>query len=105
MKKIIFLTPPNVRYGFELTGVEQYIVEKGETESIIEKVLSEKETGIVVIDERLAADISEEKMKILEKKWFGIVLILPSPERIIDESKDPLIRLLKRTLGYYMRIK
>lgn len=105
MKKIIFITPLDVRYGFGLTGVEHYFVGKGEIEGLLERILSEKETGVVVIDERLTEDISEEKIRILEEKWFGIVLILPSPKGIMDESKDPLMRLLKRTLGYYMRIK
>jgi V/A-type H+-transporting ATPase subunit F len=105
MKKIIFITPSDARYGFELAGAEQYVAGGSEIEDLLEKFLSEKETGVVIIDERLAADIPDEKLRILEEKWFGIVLILPSPEDTIEESKDPLTRLLKKTLGYYMRIK
>jgi vacuolar-type H+-ATPase subunit F/Vma7 len=104
MKKVIVITPKDAEYGFSIAGATQYVIEEEEIEDLLKRVLEDKDAGVIIIDERLITKIEKESLRDLEKKWFGLLLILPSPEKI-DETKDPIMRLLKKTLGYYIKIK
>lgn len=101
---MVFITPRDAKYGFSLAGARQFVIEKTETEDILRRLSEDKDLGVVVIDERLIEGIDEEKLRSLEERFRGIMQILPSPDRF-DEKKDYIMRLIKRTLGYYMRIR
>ena len=105
MKKIAFITPPEVEYAFELTGVRQYVSREEEAEITLLNTLKESETGLIVIDERLLRGLTEERLKEIEKSWGGIILVLPSPERPEVEVEDFAARLIKRAIGYHVKLK
>ena len=111
MKKIAFITPPDANYGFSLTGVTQYAVEMPEFERTLKKAMDEPENGLVIIDERLvgagrdALGVSEERMRELEQAWHGILLVLPSPVKPPAEAEDYAARLIRRAIGYHVRLK
>lgn len=106
MKKVVVLTPHDVRYGFTLAGVDQRPVSPAEEEGLLQKVIADPDTGIVVIDERLIAGIGEERIRELEKHWEGIVVVMPAPENgdgATDE--DYALRLIRRAIGYHVRLQ
>lgn len=105
MKKIVFLTPPEAEYGFRLTGLKHYISEGGDAEKILHAVVNEPDTGLVIIDERLLKEIGEETIRGIENRWNGILLILPSPERPEVEIEDYATRLIRRAIGYHVRLR
>lgn len=105
MKKIVFITPKNAEYGFSLAGVTQYAVTKKEAEGILKNALGEPDTGVIVIDERLTKGIDEDEMREMEKKWYGVLLILPAPEKPVVEMEDYALRLMKRAIGYHVRLR
>lgn len=105
MKKIVFITPKDAEYGFSLAGVTQYAVTAIEVEAALKKALEEPDAGVVVIDERLTKGMSEERIREIEEKWYGVFLILPAPEKAVMEIEDYTLRLIKRAIGYHMRIK
>lgn len=104
MKKIIFISPKDVEHGFSLTAVTQYAIDIEDVEDTLKKVISEPDTGVVIIDERLIKGISEEKLRAMEERWFGVLLILPAPERIGPEEEDYALRLIRRAIGYHVRL-
>lgn len=104
MKKIIFITPPDAEYGFSLSGVIQYNVNVEEAEEVLKTVIAEPDTGVVVIDERLIKGINEERLRGMEERWYGILLILPAPERVGVEVEDYAMRLIRRAIGYHVRL-
>lgn len=104
MKKIVFMTPDDAIFGFRLTGVDHHVVERGKAEESLFKIIGEKDTGLVIIDERLLSDIAEEKIRDIERSWHGIMLILPSPERTPAELEDYAARLIRRAVGYHVRL-
>ena len=104
MKRIAFITPPEAEHAFELTGVRQYISSEKEVEITLLNILKEPETGLIVIDERLLRGIAEERLKEIEKSWGGILLVLPSPERPEAEVEDFAARLIKRAIGYHVKL-
>ena len=61
MKKIAFITSEDAEYGFKLTGVNQYIAKKETIISMLEKIIREPDTGLVIIDERLRTRNAPQK--------------------------------------------
>lgn len=104
MKRIVFLTPHDAEYGFSLAGVVQNVITEEEAEPKLRSLLSEPDTGLVVIDERLISGISDERLRELESKWYGVLLILPAPERAAVEVEDYALRLIRRAIGYHVKI-
>lgn len=104
MKKIVFITPPDAEYGFNLTGVTQYSVDVEEIEEVLKSVMAEPDTGVVVVDERLIKGINEERLRGMEERWHGVLLVLPAPERAGIEVEDYAMRLIKRAIGYHVRL-
>lgn len=111
MKKIAFITPLDAKYGFGLTGVPQYAVEMPKFEEALKKIMDESENGLVIIDERLVgggrdvSGVSEERMRELEQAWHGILLVLPSPVRPPAQAEDYAARLIRRAIGYHVRLR
>lgn len=105
MKKISFITPPDASYGFSLGGISQHAVQVGDAEETLQKVLAEPDSGLVIIDERLLQGMTEERIRELEHGWSGILLVLPSPEKPPAEIEDYAARLIRRAVGYHVRLK
>ncbi len=104
MKRIVFLTPQDAEYGFSLAGVVQNVITVEEAESKLRSLLGESEIGLVVIDERLTTDIGYDRLRELENRWYGVLLILPAPEKAAVETEDYAARLIRRAIGYHVKI-
>jgi len=105
LKKIVFITPKDAEYGFSLAGVTQYAVSEGDAEDTLKKALGEPDAGVVVIDERLTKGINDEEIREMEDKWYGVLLILPAPEKPVVEMEDYALRLIRRAIGYHVRLR
>ncbi len=111
MKKIAFITPLDVQYGFSLTGIPQYAVDAPALEETLKKIMEDPDNGLAVIDERLiaggqeAAGMAEERLRELEHAWQGILLVMPSPVKPPAEAEDYAARLIRRAIGYHVRLK
>jgi len=105
MKKIAFITPPDASYGFSLSGVPQYAVKAVDAERTLIRTMSETDTGLIIIDERQLQSMPEERIRELEHGWQGILLVLPSPEKPPAEIEDYAARLIRRAIGYHVRLK
>lgn len=104
MKKIAFITPADAEFGFRLTGTDQYIADKDNLIVVLKGVAADPDTGLIMIDERLIDSETEEMMKDIERSWHGILLVLPSPERAAAEIEDYASRLIRRAIGYHVRL-
>jgi vacuolar-type H+-ATPase subunit F/Vma7 len=105
MKKIVCLTPGGEEYGFSLAGANQYTIGVEELEDTLKSLMLDAETGLVVIDERLIKGITREKLREIEKRWYGILLVLPAPQKLGVEVEDYAMSLIKRAIGYHVRLK
>lgn len=111
MRRIAFITPPDGEYGFSLTGIRQVVCLVDDTEDSLRKTMEETENGLVIIDERLinsgrdSRGLTEERLRELEHRWQGILLVLPSPEKPPPETEDYAARLIRRAIGYHVRLK
>ena len=104
MKKIVFITQGDAEFGFGLAGMSQYIAGQEEAEDRLKEIMSEPDTGLIIIDERMIKRIDDEKMRKMEERWHGILLVLPSPLRPAAEIEDYAARLIRRAIGYHVRL-
>lgn len=104
MKKIVFITPRDAQYGFSLAGLTQYAIDPGETETVLKEVVAEPDSGLLIVDERLIRGDLEEHLRERERNWDGILLVLPSPEKLPPEAEDYAARLIRRAIGYHVRL-
>ena len=58
---------------------------------------------MIIIDERLTRGINTEKLREMEERWYGVLLILPAPERV-GEEEDYAVRLIRKAIGYHVRL-
>ena len=103
MKGIVFLTPPDARYGFDLTGVRQQVVGAPGLEASLGELTGDPRIGVIVVDERLIGPAAEERLGRLERLWHGLLVVLPAPEPRGEEGEDYALRLIRRAIGYQVR--
>lgn len=104
MKGVTILTPADARYGFSLAGVTQLVLTPEEAEGALQGLLDDPQTGVVAIDERLVQGMEEGRFRELERRWYGVLLVLPAPQGGEGET-DYFERLIRRALGYHVRLK
>jgi len=105
MKKVAFLTGPGTRYGFGLTGVRHFIAVPKDLEATIDRIVAMGDVGLLVIDEHLARELTDERMRDIERMLHGIVLVLPAPVKAPPEVEDYAARLIRKAIGYHVRIR
>jgi vacuolar-type H+-ATPase subunit F/Vma7 len=104
VKKITFITTTDVKYGFSLAGVSQHAVSDADAEGTLAKAVQEPDTGLVVLDERLLGVVPAERIQEIERSGQCILLVLPSPEKPPAETEDYAARLIRRAIGYHVRL-
>jgi vacuolar-type H+-ATPase subunit F/Vma7 len=105
VKKIAFITPEDARFGFSLAGIPQNIAGQEEAEERLREIMAQPDTGLIIIDERIIKGIDGEKMREMDEWWHGILLVLPSPVKPAAEVEDYAVRLIRRAIGYHVRLK
>jgi len=104
MKKIIFLTAHDAENGFSLAGITHHAINPAEVGEELKIIMAEPDNGLVIIDERLVRGEVEEHLREMEQGWSGILLVLPSPEKLPAEAEDYAARLIRRAIGYHVRL-
>jgi V/A-type H+-transporting ATPase subunit F len=104
MKNIAFITVQDAELGFNLAGTDQYVSDEKNLIAILKNIIQKPDTGLVIIDERLINPYNEEKLREAERIWYGVIIVLPSPERQTAEIEDYASRLIRRAIGYHVRL-
>jgi vacuolar-type H+-ATPase subunit F/Vma7 len=104
VKKILVITPADAVHGFALAGVTQLIRAPEELDATLIGLLQDAETGVVVIDERLVAGAAQRRIADIERRWPGLVVVLPAPGKPVRPEQDYVLRLIRRAIGYQIRL-
>lgn len=104
MRQCFFITPMDCRQGFNLAGFSHLPIEPAQLEATVQQSMGSQNIGMIVIDERLLAGIDEDRLQALERRWDGIVVILPRPAALVGEEEDFAMRLIRRAVGYQLRL-
>ena len=104
MKRIVFVTPPDARYGFSLVGVQQVVVGPDKLHKTLLELVDDPGIGVVVIDERLVTGSAQERIRQLEQRWPCLIVVLPAPGEVVRVEEDYAMGLIRRAIGYQVRL-
>jgi len=104
MKKIVLVTPPDAAHGFALAGVRHLTCDPTEVPSILRQVTHDPLAGVVIIDERLVERSVRELIRDLDRRWSGLLVALPAPQRGEPSGEDYVLQLIRRAIGYQVRL-
>lgn len=104
MRQCLFITLPDGQYGFNLAGFSQQVIGPAQLEASLQQAMESQAVGMIVIDERLLAGIDGDRLQVIEKRWEGIVVVLPQPASPTEKEEDFAKRLIRRAVGYQVRL-
>ncbi len=104
MKKIAVVTPPDALHGFALAGVRQVVADAEEVVAALRSLAREPLIGVVMLDERLAAPAAREQLREMDRRWPGVAIVLPAPHRAQVREEDYVLQLIRRAIGYQVRL-
>ncbi|MDT8440173.1 MAG: V-type ATP synthase subunit F [Desulfuromonadales bacterium] len=105
MKEILFLTDADAVPGFALTGVRQQAPDPGQVWEALLAACDDPQVGVIVIDARLLTEVDEKRLAVLGDTWPGVIVTLPAPAGTPGPVEDDLQRLVRRALGYHVRLE
>ncbi len=104
MNMIVALTPADADNGFACCGAIQHAVSPGQVAETLERALDEAGSGVVILDERLVEEVGEEMLQSCERRWPGVLVVLPAPG-ISGAGEDYATRLIRRAVGYQVKVR
>jgi vacuolar-type H+-ATPase subunit F/Vma7 len=104
VKGIVVITPRDATHGFALAGVRQLNATADTTPAALHELSRDPATGVVIIDERLVSRPLREQIRVLEGRWPGLVVVLPAPLRAKVAEEDYVLQLIRRAIGYQVRL-
>lgn len=104
MKGVLILTPVDARLGFALAGVRQREVTPEDTWQVLREATADPKLGVIAVDERLLAALDPLRMSELTARWGGVLVTLPAPQGAPRPAVDEFQRLVRRALGYHVKL-
>lgn len=104
MKQVVVITPADARPGFELAGVRQRVASPASLQRELQALLEDATVGLVIVDERLLTDETQAALAAIERRTPGLVVRLPAPEAGAGREEDYVSRLIRRAIGYQVRL-
>ncbi len=98
------LTPIDVRYGFAMAGVLQQEVAVEDIWGVLREATADPQVGVIAVDGRLLAAVDQGRLRELTSRWSGVLVTLPAPAGAATPETDELQRLVRRALGYHVKL-
>lgn len=104
MKKIVAATPSDTSSGFGLAGIRQIVTCASELGELVQLLALDPATGVVMVDERLIGNAAQETLAAIDRQWPGLVVVLPAPAVAPPQEEDYALRMVRRAIGYQVRL-
>lgn len=108
MARLVVITDPDTALGFRLTGVE--VTEVAGVEEATERLLAllkARESGVVIYNEEYHRALPEKSRAALEESITPVFFAVPVARagRLGEPREEYLARLLRRAIGYQLKIR
>lgn len=109
MLKVLAISEKELTRGFALAGLETLAVSDAKQASqALEKIISDGQYGIVIMDEKLSSGLDKHVKTALSKSDGPMLVSIPAELRWRDSEKLPhddyIARLIRRAVGYQLNI-
>lgn len=107
MKRVLFITQDDAEFGFGLAGAAQRIVaDRRGLRAALAGAMETGDASLIAVDERLIPDAEAEQQmrEIVSGMGDVLVYVLPAPLAEGREEEDYAASLIRRTVGYHIRI-
>lgn len=107
MARLVVIAGPDACLGFNSAGVETREVDGAEPGEVLSEVFSDEKYGIVIVDDGLLGRAPANLMARVEKRGYPIVVPVTIPDRWEEEpeGESPVVRLIRRAIGYQIKIR
>ena len=105
MKKVLVLAPAHPVSGFAIAGVMAREAAPIQVADQIDAAIADASVGVLAIDERLIDPATDARIRELERHWRGALVVVPSPGRPGRPADDYARRLIRRAIGYQVRVQ
>lgn len=105
MRKILVLAPAQPVSGFAIAGVMAREAASTQLPQLLDAAMADSTVGVLAIDERLIDPPAQERIREIENRWHGAVVIVPSPGKPARPEDDYARRLIRRAIGYQVRVQ
>lgn len=87
--------------GFRLAGVNEgfEVEDSKEALQIIKETVKDKDSGLVIITEKLYGEIVEEVQRLTEKRVSPMIVAIPDSKGFFEERIDPIRDLVRKAVG------
>jgi vacuolar-type H+-ATPase subunit F/Vma7 len=102
------LCPPEVAPGFALAGLHTSSVgTPAEANECVKGLLGRSDVGVILLEERLHAALSNDILRELRRRPLPIVVPFPGPSWVPrTEGPDSyILELLRQAIGYRVRLR
>jgi len=104
VRKIVVITPKDALHGFALAGVGQVVIDTAEVIPTLKALAADPLSGVLMLDERLASAPVREYLREMDRRWSGVAIVLPAPQREKVGEEDYVLQLIRRAIGYQVRL-
>ncbi|MEA3248046.1 MAG: V-type ATP synthase subunit F [Gemmatimonadota bacterium] len=107
-RQVRAIATPAVAAGFRLAGVTSDAVEDAEAAATrLGVVATEPGVGVLLVEQRLLDGIPEPVRREAERRAVPILVPVPSPAwgEATGAAEDVILELLRRAIGYRVRLR
>ena len=105
MRKVLVLAPEPPVSGFAIAGVTARAADACQLPDLMDAAIADASVGVLAIDERLIDPPAHARIRELERHWRGALVVVPSPGRAARPEDDYARRLIRRAIGYQVRVQ
>lgn len=108
MSKFLVITYPDTSLGFSLAGIESLQFKDGENIApILQNIIDSGEYGLLAIEEAFLTNLPDEVLKRLKKAGIPVIVPIDTPRSWQGkaETESYIVRLIRKAIGYQIKIK
>ncbi|HET6415108.1 MAG TPA: V-type ATP synthase subunit F [Polyangiales bacterium] len=106
-ERLVVVASPGLSAGFALAGVPVFQASDGaEAARQIQHATDEAKAGVIIIDEPLYRELTEDLRRTLERSTLPLVIPVPGPDWTTESSAhEYIVEILRRAIGYRVRLQ
>ena len=106
-QQLVVISSPGLSAGFALAGIPVFEARDGaDAARQIDHAVDAMNAGVIIIDEPLYEDLSDEVRRDLRRAPLPVVIPVPGPDWMTETSAhEYIVEILRRAIGYRVKLQ